>query len=30
MSTDLLRAAMAWIDQDPDQETRHELALLIE
>lgn len=30
MSTDLLRAAMAWINQDPDQEARHELALLIE
>ena len=30
MSTDLLRQAMAWIDQDPDQATRHELALLIE
>jgi phosphomannomutase len=30
MTTDLLRSAMAWIGQDPDQQTRHELALLIE
>ena len=30
MSTELLRKAMAWIDQDPDQQTRGDLARLIE
>lgn len=30
MTTELLRHAMAWVEQDPDPETRHELALLIE
>jgi phosphomannomutase len=29
-TTDLLREAMAWIDQDPDPATRNALALLIE
>ena len=30
MTTELLSHAMAWIEQDPDAETRRELALLIE
>jgi len=30
VSTELLRKAMAWIDQDPDQQTRGDLARLIE
>jgi phosphomannomutase len=30
MTTELLRSAMAWIDQDPDQQTRGELARLVE
>lgn len=29
-TTALIREALSWIDQDPDQETRHELALLVE